>query len=132
MKYARLSSDDLATLDADREFAASVLEARFPGKRLTGRAADVSLLQEILDGGPYSDSVEGELVDLGTSLGDLLAKALELMWVRYSDEYGSDLALRYGKTSIAIFPRDMIIMRVENGEDPNLQDLYDGVIREVK
>ncbi|HKA06951.1 MAG TPA: DUF3806 domain-containing protein [Gemmataceae bacterium] len=132
MKYARLSTDDLAVLDSDREFAASVLEVRFPKKRLTGTAADISLLQKILDGGPYTDSAEGELVALGTSLGDLLAQALNLRWVRYSDEYGSDLALRYEKTSIAIFPRDMIVKRVENGEDPDLQDLYDGVIREVK
>src|SRR5262249_37567151 len=127
MNYARLSTDDLAVLDSDREFAARVLEFRSPTKRLTATAADLSLLQKILDGGPYTDSPEGELIALGTSLGDLLAQALNMKWVRYSDEYGSDLALRYEKTSIAIFPRDMIVKRVENGEDPDLQDLYDGV-----
>jgi Domain of unknown function (DUF3806) len=132
MKYAQLSADDLATLDADREFAASVLEVRYPDKRLTGTAADISLLQEILDGGPYTDSAEDELIALGTSLGDLFAKALDLKWIRFADKHGADLGLRYRKTSIVIFPRDMIIKRAENGEVPDIQHLYDGVIREVK
>jgi hypothetical protein len=130
--FAPLSAEDLAVLDSDREFATSVLEIRFPGMHLTGTSGDVQLLQKILDGGPYTDSAEGELVALGTSLGDLLGRTLNMTWVRYSDNDGTDLGLRYGETSIVVFPRDMVVKRIENGEDPDIRHLYEGIIGEVK
>lgn len=40
--------------------------------------------------------------------------------------------MRYQETMIAIFPRDMLIKRVEDGEEPNLAELYQGVVEEVQ
>ena len=132
MSFAPLTSDDITALDSDREFATAVLDARFPGTHLIGTPSDVEVLQRIVQGGPYTDSAEGELVALGTSLGDLLSRALGLEWVRYTDEHGTDIGLRYRDTSIVIFPRDMLIKRVEAGEEVDLQHLYDGVVREIE
>jgi hypothetical protein len=132
LKCTALSNEDSATLDSDREFARTVLEVLNPKRRLTGTASDIPLLQEILDGGPYTDSAEDEVIALGTSFGDVLARALDLKWVRLTDEDGSDIGLRYRKTSLVLFPRDMIIKRIEQGEEPDLQHLFDGVVREVK
>jgi hypothetical protein len=131
MSFAPLTSDDIAALDSDREFATAVLDARFPGSHLIGTASDVEVLQLIIDGGPYTDSAEDELIALGTSFGDLLLLELDLEWMRYSDEHGTDIGLRFRDTSIVIFPRDMLIKRVEAEEEIDLQHLYDGVVREV-
>jgi len=131
-EFSPLSADDLAMLDAEREFANSVVESRFPNTQLLGTAADLEVLQQIFESGPYSDSAEGELVALGTSFGDLLARALELDWVCYTDASGSDIGLRYRETSIVLFPRDMIVKRVEQNQMVVLPQLYDEVIREVE
>jgi hypothetical protein len=132
MKFTPLSPADLATLDSDREFATAVMESRFQGESLSGTQRDIPCLQRILDSGPYTDSAEEELIALGTTLGDLLGRALGMTWVRFTNEQGDDLALRYADTSIVIFPRDMIIKRVENDEQPDIQHIYTGVISEVQ
>jgi hypothetical protein len=132
MQFARLTAEDQAALDSDREFAPAVLKARFAGTRLTGAPSDVETLQRILDGGPHSESPADELVALGTSLGDLLGQAIGMQWVRFTDEHGTDLGLRYAKSTIVIFPRDMIVKRVEDGEEVDLQHLYDGVVEKVQ
>ena len=130
MKFTPLSPADKATLDSDREFAPAVVEARFRDVHLSGTQRDIPILQRILDSGPYTDDAAAEVVALGTTLGDLLSRALDLTWVCFADEHGNDLALRYGNTSIVIFPRDMIIKRIENNEEPDIQYLYDGVVSE--
>lgn len=132
MNFASLTSEDDAALAYDRKFVSASVEAIYPGTVLTGMPSDIEVLQRIVNGGPYTDSAEHILVALGTSLGDLLGRALDLQWVRYADEHGIDLGLRYGQTSIVIFPRDMIIKRIEDGERPDLQELYDGVLREIQ
>lgn len=132
MKFTPLSPADVATLDSDREFATAVVETCFSGESLIGTQRDIPLLQRILDSGPYTDNAEGELLALGTTLGDLLGRALGMTWVRFTDEHGDDLGLRYADTSIVIFPRDMIIKRVENDEQPDLQHIYTGIISEVQ
>jgi hypothetical protein len=132
MNFAPLASDDTAALAYDRKFVSAAVEALYPGTVLTGTPSDIEVLQRILDGGPYIDSAEHILVALGTSLGDLLGRALDMPWVRYTDEHGIDLGLRYGQTSIVIFPRDMVIKRVEDGEQADLQHIYSGVMREIQ
>lgn len=132
MAFLPLTDDDNADLEADREFLAVVLERVYPDLRLIGTSEDVEVLQHVLDGAPYSDQHEAELVALGTCLGDLLAISLELEWCRCDDEYGIDLGLRYQQTSLIVFPRDMIVKRVERDEQVDLQMLYDGSIQEVQ
>ena len=130
--FRSLNSDDQSRLRADREFVAELIHRKFRWKILNGSARDIELLQQALNSESYSEQAEAELMVFGTCLGDLLASALLMSWVRYDDEHGVDLALRYGDTSIAVFPRDMIIKRVEQVESPDLQHLYDGVIAEVR
>jgi len=131
-QYLQLTTEDEAMLASDREFLPAVIEAHYPGRRLSNTPFDLPNMQEILNGGPYTDSPVGELIALGTVLGDLIADRLDFHWVRYSDEQGVDLALRYGETSIVVFPRGMITKRIEDGEDPDLQKLFDGLVDKVE
>jgi len=130
--FRALNSPDTAILDRDRQLVTTILETLHPGVRLTGTQSDILVLQQIFIDRPSPKSTEGELIAVGTCLGDLLRPALGMEWVRYTDEHGTDLALRYGQTSIVIFPQDMIIKRVEQNEKPDLEHLFNGVIREVQ
>lgn len=132
MKFTPLSPADSAALDSDREFVRAALGAHFGGELLSGTQRDIALLQRVLESRPYTDKPDGEVIALGTTLGDLLSRALGMPWVHIADEHGDDLGLRYGDTSIVIFPRNMLLRRVEDGEEPEMQHLYDGVISEIQ
>ncbi len=90
------------------------------------------MLQRVLESAPYTDDPVGEVVALGTALGDLIAHELGMSWVRFSDEEGVDLALRYQDTSIVVFPRSMILKRLEREEDPDIPYLYGQVCAAVR
>jgi hypothetical protein len=125
--YQTLLPEDEAALDQDRGFLPAVVETCFPGECLTGTQADLGLMQRVLDSGPYTDDATAEVVALGTALGDVMAATTGMHWVRTSDEDGVDLALRYGDTSIVVFPRSMLLKRLERDESPNLRHLHDQV-----
>jgi hypothetical protein len=95
-------------------------------------AADARLLQELLEGGPYSENAAQEVVAFGTVLGDIIGETLGMSWVRFTDEDGTDLALRYAQTSIVVFPRSMILKRLERNEDPDLVYLFERVCEDVR
>lgn len=133
MKFTSLTTDDLAALQSDREFTSSVLGLRYPDLALTGDDQhDLQILQQVFEGGPYTDDIEGELIALGTAFGDVLSRALDMQWVRVTDEHGSNLALRYQQKMIVIFPQDMIIKRVERDEQPDFAHLYEGVTSQIR
>jgi hypothetical protein len=127
-----LTPEDEAALEQDRDFLPAVVEGCFPGERLTRTQVDLALMQRVLDGGPYTEDAAAEVVALGTALGDVIAATTGMHWVRYSDEEGVDLALRYGETTIVSFPRGMLLKRLERGEDPDLRYLHDQVCASIR
>ena len=132
MRFEPLGPDDNQVLATDREFVPAVAEAHFAECALTGTAADLPLMQRIFENGPYTDDAVAEVVALGTALGDVIAHTLGMDWVRYSDDDGVDLALRYRNTSIVVFPRSMILKRLERDEEPDIPHLHDEVCSHVR
>jgi hypothetical protein len=47
------------------------------------------------------------------------------------DEYGRDPAIRYKETSLLVFPMTMISKRVEDGEELNVLELFDGLAKQL-
>ena len=131
-QHLPLRPSDQATLDQDRAFVPTVLEAHFPQRKLTGTSEDLFLFQEMLSGGPYSETPGDEVIAFGTALGDVLAASLGLQWIRYIDEHGEDLALLYPGTSTVIFPRSMILKRVADGRTVEFEVLFRAVSADVK
>lgn len=118
-----LSAEDAAGLDSDRTWVAELLK-RFDGDfRLVGSREDIPTLHSLLAHGPYSDDAVKELQVFGTVFGDILAREIGLSWVVVTDEHGTDVALQLGEKQIYVFPRDMIIKRIEAGEHPAQLDL---------
>jgi hypothetical protein len=131
-RYQALSPEEESALQKDRAFPTAVVETCFPGECLTGTQVDLGLLQRILDGVPYTNHAEAEMIALGTVMGDVIASTTGMHWVRYSDEEGTDLALRYGETSIVAFPRSMLLKRQERGVLPDLRYLHDQICASVQ
>ena len=132
IKYLPLEPEDEAVLEGDRDFLPAVLEARFPHLRLVGTSDDLAILQEVAQGGPYSDDPMGEVIAMGTALRDVIARSSGMSWIRYSDEEGVDFALRYEKTSIVVFPRSMILKRIERDEPLDILHIHNEVCRHVR
>ena len=47
------------------------------------------------------------------------------------DEYGRDPAIRYKESSLLVFPMTMISKRVEDGEELNVLELFDGLAKQL-
>ena len=48
-------------------------------------------------------------------------------WVQVEDEYGTDPAIQLPATSIILFPLTMISKRIEEGEDVDIYELFEGL-----
>jgi hypothetical protein len=127
-----LTTEDEAILAVDREFLPAVLDARFPGAQLTGGVVDLPLMQQIYDGGPYTNDAISEVIALGTAFGDVIARSLGMSWVRYCDDDGEELALRYENSDLVVFPRTLLLTRLEEGGAINLTVIYEEVCAKVR
>lgn len=132
MQNPTLTTEDEAILAIDREFIPAVLVARFPGIQLTGSATDLAVMQQVYDCGPYTNDAVSEVIALGTAFGDVLANTLGMSWVRYCDDEGEELALCYENTDIVVFPRTMLLTRMEEGAPIDLTLLYEEVCALVR
>ncbi|GMO70499.1 MAG: hypothetical protein Ta2A_19110 [Treponemataceae bacterium] len=104
-------------------------ESRYKYDTIDGK---LHLLQGIIDNEYYGKNDTMELQSLGITFGDALSQQLSLNWVEVEDEYGIDPALRYKNTSILLFPLTMISKRIENDEQVNIKELFDGISHEFQ
>jgi len=132
VKYDRLTADDEGALADERAFLPSIVAEHYTSEILKGSTEDLRVIQLVLDEGPYTEFPGSELVALGTAFGDVLAQEVGLHWVRYTDEEGTDLALRYRESSIVVFPRSMILKRLERGEGPpDLTFMFEQLVADI-
>jgi len=110
--------EEQTTLQGATVWVNELLEKEFKTKvRLGGTREDIPTLHSMLSEGPYTEDASAELITFGTVFGHVLARELGMRWVIYRDEEGDDFALQYQDTELFLFPCDMIIKRVEKGED---------------
>lgn len=64
---------------------------------------------------------------LGVALGDVIVQDLDFNWVEVEDEYGVDPAVKFGETSLILFPLTMISKRIERNETVDIYELYDSL-----
>lgn len=115
-----LNPEERATLDGATAWVNELLEKEFKTKiRLTGTRGDIPNLHTMLSEGPYTADPNAELKTFGIVFGQVLAREIPMRWVVYQDEQGSDFALQYQDLELFAFPCDMIVKRVEEGEDVN-------------
>ena len=102
------------------------------GEDLTGKRADVALIQRVLDQGVVEPEATYTLQALGLAFGRaFLGEHADYDWWMVEDEYGRDPAIRYKETSLLVFPMTMISKRVEDGEEVDVAELFDGLARQL-
>ena len=120
MEVRELDSKEIEGFEYERHWVQDLLNGHKLDIKLTKQKEDIPTLHTLIDNGPYTDQPESELQIFGTVFGDILANELNLRWVVVSDEDGADFALQYKDREIFLFPKDMIIKRVENDVEINL------------
>lgn len=122
-KFSELSHDDRTRLDQQRAIVAAAAKQRYGTSNLTKTAADLSVLQRLIDDKVFRKTQTYELQSLGIAFGDVLATELPLRWVMVTDEYGTDPTLRFKATTVQINALTMISKRIEKDEKVNLSEL---------
>jgi hypothetical protein len=96
------------------------------GVELDGTRRDLALIQQLLDTRTIEPESTYTLQALGLAFGDVFIHENEgFDWWMVEDEYGRDPALRYQHSSLLAFPRTMLSKRIEDGEHPNVIDLFE-------
>ena len=121
-KFSELSLEDSTRLEQQRAIVAAAKQ-RYGTSSLTKTAADLSVLQRLIDDKVFSKTQTYELQSLGIAFGDVLASELPLRWVMVTDEYGTDPTLRFKATTVQINALTMISKRIEKNEDVSLSEL---------
>ena len=131
IKVSDLSDEMIRNLDAKRSWVYGHYAEN--GKELyEPLEGKLNLLNAILENKWIDKSETLKLQCLGITFGDALVQHLEGMeWIEYSDEYGTDPALRYHETDFFIFPQTMISKRIEDGNDVEIYSLFDTIVKGI-
>jgi hypothetical protein len=122
-QFSELSDQDKSRLDAQRAVVATAVRQRYGISTLTHTAADLPVLQRLVDDRAFNKTQTYELQSLGVAFGDVLSSELPLRWVIVTDEYGADPTLRFKSTTVQINALTMISKRIERDEMVNLDQL---------
>jgi Domain of unknown function (DUF3806) len=102
------------------------------GEQLTGTTKDLTLIQRVLDRGVVEPEATYTLQALGLAFGRMFLNEFpDYDWWMVEDEYGRDPAIRYKETSLLVFPMTMISKRVEDGEQFDVSELFDGLAKQL-
>src|SRR6185295_7635541 len=127
-----LTHREVAELEQQREIVADFLREQCDTYSLPRLKSDLGSLQRLVDDGFFGPEQVYEWCCVGVVFGDVLATEFDLDWVICHDEFGVEPALRYGDTSVMVFPRTLIFKRVERGEAVDLFELMDGLAKAIE
>jgi hypothetical protein len=114
---------------------ASELVSEATGLALAGTVADLAALQKVIDSKIVEPEATYSLQALGLAFGKVFIGTQENYdWWMVEDEYGRDPAIRYKQTTLLLFPKTMISKRIEDGEQVDVVEIFEGLketVREV-
>jgi hypothetical protein len=123
---------ELRALDEQRAVIQETFVSNFGAYSLPRLRSDLAALQSLVDSVTWSPEQEYEWSCAGVVFGDVIALELGLEWIAQCDEYGVEPALNLKETSITLFPRSMLIKRVEKGEQPDLAHLFEMLAKNIE
>jgi hypothetical protein len=114
---------------------ASELVSEATGLALAGTVADLAALQKVIDSKIVEPEATYSLQALGLAFGKVfIGTQANYDWWMVEDEYGRDPAIRYKQTTLLLFPKTMISKRIEDGEQVDVVEIFEGLketVREV-
>jgi len=125
------NAEELARIEAQRAWVRNHFEpdARGQYDSLEGK---LRLLDTIVRSKWVERNETVKLQCLGITLGDAVVQEFAMRWVTVEDEYGRDPAVELPGTTILVFPLTMISKRIEQGEEVDIYDLFDGLCTKVR
>jgi hypothetical protein len=127
MTFTEPESEDIRRL-AQQLVVVSQFARQLGLPELSATESDLAVIQAILDSGEIEPDQTYELQCLGIAFGRVLVSASDgLEWAIVHDEYGSDPTLRYRDTSVCLNVLTTISKRVEDGQDVNVRELFEGL-----
>lgn len=121
--FSALPKGRVLELQRQRAVVAATIKQRYPGSSLVGTKADLPILQKLIDDSVFKKSQTYELQCVGVAFGDVLASEFPLKWVMVTDEFGTDVTLRYKRQNLHVNALTMISKRVESGKRVSLAEL---------
>lgn len=122
---------DAAKLAERLEWVDALVHAHCGGSSMCGKSSDLDLLQRLVDDGVLKKDDTYHLQSLGLVLGQVLVNESGFHWVTVEDKFGRDPAIKFGTTSVLVFPLTMISKRVERGDRPDIHQLVKSLLRDL-
>jgi hypothetical protein len=120
--------DEWVTYIAKMWLLGSQISKDITGQEMDGTLDDLKRLQRIIDSALVPVENTQELQSLGIVLGKVFVNETPYYdWWVVEDEYGKDACVRYKETSLLIFPQTMISKRIEDKEEVDVSELYQGL-----
>ena len=131
-EHSELTEHEQHALEEQREVVRELLQQRYDVFSLPGLRADLPVLQQIISDRAFGPEQEYEWSCVGVVFGDILASEFGLDWCAFCDEQGAESALRLGGSTITLYPRSMILKRMANGEEIDLETFMDGLAEGIE
>lgn len=126
------SREDIERIAHQLVHAGKVVEET-AGGALSGQPSDLVLLQRVLDSRLLEPEATYSLQALGLAFGKVFVENNpDYDWWMVEDEHGRDPAIRYRQTSLLVFPQTMISKRIEDGEEVDVQAMYEGLCEQLE
>jgi hypothetical protein len=112
---------------------ASELVAEATGAPLRSDESDLPRLQSVIDSRLVEREATYSLQSLGLAFGKVFLRIRpDFDWWMVEDEFGRDPAIRYKKTTLLLFPKTMLSKRIEDGEQVDVAEIYEGLVEMVR
>ena len=118
-------------LDTWRKEALNLIARHIGLRSLQGNAADLEVIQQIIDRDILREDQIREWQYLGVVFGDILVTEFDLTWVSYEDDLGVNKALRWRNTENFVFPVTLFSKRIRFNEKPDAREIYDKLATEI-
>jgi hypothetical protein len=127
--FRNLTIEDQQRLDKQRALIEEYLSVNnYNYETIDGK---LHLINDLLEYKVFRSDEKYELQCLGVVFGDALLIKLGLNWQIVKEESVEDPCLVLDGTSIVLFPLTAISKRIENNEEVDVFDLFDGFIDTV-
>lgn len=132
IKTRPLTPRELSELDRWRQAVYDLAKASPQHYLFLGTEADLATMQTLFNGNLVDKKDKYALAGFGITLGDILRKKLDLEWVTIIDGSETTPALQHHENGPILFVRDMIVKRVDQGEEIDIFYLYNNLVEMVR
>jgi hypothetical protein len=99
--------------------------------RLGHTEADLERIQFMLDDGVFDAEGSDDLDSFGVILGNVFQARTTMKWAIVTNNFGRNIAIHDSAIGFTLYPVQMITVRVRDGRDFRVLDLYHGFVRDL-